>query len=484
MTIKPRYTLFLFSILILLINTYQSNAQLTTQQKQSLNESLDQEKTTRILFILDASASMLDSWSDSKDVLATTANKWTIAKKALSEILDTLKRKPNVELGLRVYGFQSSTVKKDCDDTKLCVPFGIGNVGYIKEFIKTVQPNGITPIAISLEQCVNDFPKDLNARNAIILITDGEESCNGDPCAMSILLQKNNIVLKPFVIGMNIDEKLNAKFECMGNYINPQEPEDFRKALTVIAQTILSPATVQVNLLDALNKPSETDVDMSFYDTGTGFVKYNLYHTITYRGNSDTINIDPVTSYTIQVHTIPPLEKKDVKVLKDENTVVNIPAPQGFLEIKLSGATINNNLNNKLKCLIRQHDIYGTLNVQDINSKEKYITGKYDLEFLTLPRTIIPNISIDQSKTTTIEIQRPGILNLNKSTAGFGGIFVIENSQWKKIYDLAETMGTETVALQPGTYKIIYRSKLAKKTSESLEKNVIIISGGSVSEKL
>jgi len=124
------------------------------------------------------------------------------------------------------------------------------------------------------------------------------------------------------------------------------------------------------------------------------------------------------------------------------------------------------------------------LNVQDINSKEKYITGKYDLEFLTLPRTIIPNISIDQSKTTTIEIQRPGILNLNKSTAGFGGIFVIENSRWKKIYDLSETMGTETVALQPGTYKIIYRSKLAKKTSESLEKNVIIISGGSVSEKL
>ena len=45
-------------------------------------------------------------------------------------------------------------------------------------------------------------------------------------------------------------------------------------------------------------------------------------------------------------------------------------------------------------------------------------------------------------------------------------------------------MGIETVALQPGTYKIIYRSKLAKKTSESIEKNIIIMSGGSVSEKL
>jgi Ca-activated chloride channel family protein len=443
-----------------------------------------QERTTRILFIFDASGSMLESWSGRKDVIESGPDRMSIAKQVLIDIIDTLKRKPNVELALRVYGFQSPVVKNDCKDTKLCVPFGKDNAYFIKDFIKKLTPNGVTPIGYSLEQTINDFPKDTTARNVIIIITDGEESCGVDPCSVSASLQKNRIVLKPFIIGMNIDERLNAKFECIGNYVNPKEPEEFRQSLSAIIQTVLSPATIQVALLDKDKKPTETDVNMTFYDNSTGFSKYNIYHTLTYRGTPDTIDIDPVSAYNLVVHTIPPVEKKNIKIEKERNTWVEVPAAQGFLQLKLSGGTINNNINNKLKCIVRERENFGTLHVQQINSAEKYLCGAYDLEFMTLPRIKMNNIKIDQSKTTTIEIPVPGILNLMKQQSGFGSVFNYEDNEWKKIYDLAQNGGTETLALQPGTYKILYRYKSAKKTTETIERNITINSGSNISERL
>ncbi len=443
-----------------------------------------QERTTRILFIFDDSGSMSESWSGRKDVIEAGPDRISIAKQALIDIIDTLKRKQNVELALRVYGFQSPVVLNDCKDSKLCVPFGKDNAYYIKDFIKKLSPNGVTPLGYSLEQSANDFPKDSSARNVIIIITDGVESCGYDPCLVSAALQKNRVVLKPFIIGMNIDEKLNAKFECIGNYLNPKEPEEFKQNLSSIIQTILSPATVQVALLDKNNKPTETDVNMTFYDATTGFTKYNIYHTLTYRGVPDTINIDPVTSYNLVVHTIPQVEKKNIKIEKEQNTWIEVPAGQGFLELKLSGGTINNTINNKLKCIIRERDSYGTLHVQQINSSEKYLCGNYDLEFMTLPRLKMNNINIDQSKTTTIEIPVPGIVNLLKQQMGYGSIFYFEDNEWKKLYELSRNSGTETLALQPGTYKILYRYKSAKKTTDTIERNITITSGGTVSERL
>jgi Ca-activated chloride channel family protein len=76
---------------------------------------------------------------------------------------------------------------------------------------------GTTPIARSLEKAAGDFP-DLTARNVIILITDGIEACDEDPCAVSRALQAKGIVLKPFVIGIGIEEANQYSLKCVGNY--------------------------------------------------------------------------------------------------------------------------------------------------------------------------------------------------------------------------------------------------------------------------
>ncbi|MFN9884126.1 MAG: hypothetical protein ACK53R_12140, partial [Bacteroidota bacterium] len=122
--------------------------------------------------------------------------------------------------------------------------------------------------------------------------------------------------------------------------------------------------------------------------------------------------------------------------------------------------------------------------VQQINSSEKYLSGLYDLEFMTLPRVQLKKVRVDQSKTTLIEIPAPGIITLTKQQSGIGSVFYYEDNAWKKIYELSRNTGSETLALQPGTYRILYRYKSAKKTTETIERNITITSGISVSEKL
>lgn len=452
-----------------------SLATVTLSLSKSIAQTASPPPITRILFLVDASSSMMVSWGNEP--------RMNVAKRILGEIIDTLKRKPNIELGLRVYGSQSIASLNDCYDTKLLVPFGNDNAGIIKESLKNLAPMGITPISMSMEKAATDFPKDVNARNILILITDGAESCDTDPCAVSLALQKNGVFLRPFIIGLNADNSIVANLQCMGAFYNAQDPQGFKMAMQQILNAALNPTYIQVNLLDINNIPSETDAVMTFYDNRNGAIRYNYTHTLNYKGISDTVNLDPVSAYNLVVQTTPPVELKDIELAPKSINKVNMPAPQGFLFIKLQGKTINNNINGKIKCLVKQSDKYGTVTVQEINSSQKLICGKYDLEFLTLPRTRLNNIDISQSKTTTIEIPTPGVLSIQKTVPGYGGILWLNGTNWQKIYSLNEFGGNETIALQPGTYKIIFRSKMTKKTTDTKEQLINITAGGTASAK-
>ena len=431
---------------------------------------------TRILFLLDGSASMNNGFGNETRMDA--------AKKILGEIVDSLRMKPEIDIALRVYGHQYASVLNDCSDTKLEVPFGKVNLPYLKTVLNQINPKGITPIALSLQKAAEDFPDDATARNIIIMITDGEESCGGDPCAISLLMQKKGVYLKPFVIGLGLDPSFTSPFDCMGSYFNAQNEESFRSVLKLIITKVINPTTIQINLLDSSGKPLETDVDMTFYDSFTGLPKSDYYHTITYRGTPDTLSLDPIYDYNIAIHTTPEINKNNIQLESNSSTVINIPAPQGFLKIEMQNGTIYNNIHQKIKCLITESNEPGTILVQPMNTTEKLLTGKYDLEFLTLPRTKISNVDISQSHTTTIQIPAPGLLTVVHSLIGYGAIFIMENGELKKIYQLKENPGSELIALQPGTYRLVYKSKFAKKSTDTIDKTFTITTGQNTSINL
>ena len=64
-----------------------------------------------------------------------------------------------------------------------------------------------------------------------------------------------------------------------------------------------------------------------------------------------------------------------------------------------------------------------TLNMQKMYAEEKYLVGKYDIEIPLLPRIYLQDVDIKQSHTTTVEIARPGLVTLLRSSVGFGSIY-------------------------------------------------------------
>ena len=432
----------------------------------------DKKPLTRILFVFDGSQSMYGRWQSDLKI--------NIARNILIKVLDSLKTMPDLEVALRIYGHQYLFPPQVCNDTKLEVPFGKDNYEKIKNKLNNIIPKGTTPIAYSLEQAINDFTPCINCRNVIVLITDGIEECDGDPCMASAALQKGGIVLKPFIIG--IGTNFEKAFNCVGTYFDASSEDKFSNALNVVVSRVLNPTTCQVNLLDANNRPTETNINMTFYDNYTGKIRYNFIHTINSHGVPDTLLIDPLITYDIVVHTIPQVRVDSVRLNPGTHTIIPVSVPQGYLILKMNSqnATLKS-----LKTIIRREGSMETINVQDIDQPEKYITGTYSLEILSLPRFYANDIKIVQSHTTTVDIPVPGIAVIQKFVRGYGGLYLEKDGKLEWVYTFRDTEPPqESLVLMPGFYRAVFRSRYADRTINTIERSFEVKSGTTTNVKL
>jgi Ca-activated chloride channel family protein len=230
--------------------------------------------------------------------------------------------------------------------------------------------------------------------------------------------------------------------------------------LNIIVTQVLNSTTAQVNLLDKNGKPSETDVAMTFYDQTSGKQKYNYIHTMNNRGVPDTLRPDAATTYHLVVHTLPKVERKDIKLTPGKHNTIALDAPQGFLKVQAG----NGSFHRDIKCIIRQAKSTQTLDVMETREQRKLITGKYDLEILTLPRTYVSGVEISQSHTTTVSIDEPGMVNFQLSTPGITSILKEDKGITEWVCNLSDAQLQETIKLQPGSYKAVFRAKGVKET--------------------
>lgn len=415
----------------------------------------EEEQLTRILFILDASNSMNAKWGSSQTRLEA-------AKEILVKAIDSISGSENLEIALRVYGHQSpvTATYQDCNDTKLEVPFGPDNYVAVRNKIKTLAAKGTTPIARSLEAAAGDFP-DSKSRNVIILITDGLEACDNDPCVIATKLHEKGVTITPFVIGLGLDLSYLDQFKCIGYYSEAETKEAFKRVIKDVLGKALVNTTVQINLNDINKKPTETDVTVLCYQAGTRNLKYTFEHTINKWGNPDTLIMDPSMSYDIVVNTIPLVEVKNVTLKKNTHNIIPIDCPQGNIKVHLSNATMMYNIDVRVM-LANDHK---TLNTQDINEADKYIVGKYDVEILTLPR-IYKTVTVEQNGTAQIDIPAPGKFTFSGTKQIAGQIFIVkENGDMEWVSNLDNNSNSGFLFLQPGNYALVYRQKHLKSTS-------------------
>lgn len=424
-----------------------------------------QEPVNRILFVFDASQSMLGRWQSGRKI--------DIAKQLLTNITDSLKDVKNLELGLRVYGHQRSFPPQDCDDTRLEINFIPSNVfaDRIKGKLSMIRAKGTTPIAKSLEEAAADFPLD-NSRNIVILITDGKEECGMDPCAVSRLFAKKGIILKPFVIGIGLDKSWKDNLDCVGTFFDAANERDFSNILNIVISHVVDNTTTQVNLLDSLGNPTETDVPLTFYDNFTDIVKYNFVHTMNSMGNPDTMIIDPVLKYKVIAHTIPPVESDIITIQPGKHTIIPLKTPQGKLKIII-------NTKEDYQFIIRKKGERETINVQNINTTQKYLTGFYDIELLTLPRQYFNNIRINQNQLTKLQLPSTGLVNILLPANGYGGVYLNDGDKLTEIYKFNGESNQYKLTLLPGKYTVIYRAKSSKKYIYTNEETFVIKSGKS-----
>lgn len=418
---------------------------------------------TRILFVFDASNSMKSQY-DGKPRIEH-------AKILFNHFIDSLSKLKNYEFALRMYGATVKYPPGDCKDSKLVVPFGKNNISQIKSKVAAAKPTGITPIEHSLSSSAGDFP-DNKAVNMIILITDGIEECNGDPCIAGEKLLEKGIIFKPCIIGIGLTVEQAKTFDCVGKFFNYEDPSSFNNVIQIVTTQKLNRTTAQVNLLDVSSKPTETSTNMTFYDQRTGAAVYNYVHSINSKGNPDTIPLDETKTYKIVVHTIPPVEKTDVKLSPGIHNIIALDAPQGYLKLNRPQGFYN--FNEKVKCILRKSGDMNTLHVQSMNTSEKYIIGEYDLEILTLPRTYISKVKINQSLTKTIDVADAGMVKITMTDFGEGAIFEEKKGDLSWVCNLSGSQTQQTFYLQPGNYRVTYRSKTLKQSIYTIEKKFTV----------
>lgn len=188
---------------------------------------------SNLLLILDASNSM---WGQ----IGGTA-KIETAKTVLTETLTGLA--DDVLPALMIYGHRS---KDDCNDVQLVAPFGAISRGDMLAAVNGITPRGKTPIANALMAAIGAFDGRLEENNSILLISDGLETCEGDPCAVAGTLSQRGINVKVNVIGFDVDAKARAQLECVaraggGEYFNAKDAGEFKVAVARVQEVVKAP---------------------------------------------------------------------------------------------------------------------------------------------------------------------------------------------------------------------------------------------------
>ena len=189
-----------------------------------------------VYIIFDGSGSM---WGQLPD----TTNKIVAARQVLKEFVasDFGER----ELAMRVYGHRR---EGDCSDTELVVPFApaASVVEPIREFVDRVNPKGKTPISRSLRAALEDFG---DRAGEIILISDGIETCDEDPCELVRGWMASGVKIKVHVVGLGLEEKERVAMACISEaagteYRGADSAEELAAGLAGIHESTMGPALI------------------------------------------------------------------------------------------------------------------------------------------------------------------------------------------------------------------------------------------------
>ena len=201
-------------------------------------------KVTDVAVILDCSGSMSELSSDGK-------LKIDAARQVVANMIH------NFPDGLRftflVYGGNQSA---GCDAVRVVRPLSTLDAGaksFLNSEVHQLQPGGKTPIALALRRAGQELAK-FDAISSVVLISDGKETCQGDPAAeAAALAQRFNLRYGVTVFGFDVEGEERAALENIaaagqGQYYHAGSAEE------LVQQTASAQAEIEVEPVKVTTK--------------------------------------------------------------------------------------------------------------------------------------------------------------------------------------------------------------------------------------
>jgi Ca-activated chloride channel homolog len=182
------------------------------------------EDGARVILVLDASGSM---WGqiDGK-------SKMEIAKDVVGKVVGNWK--PEDELGLVAYGHRE---KGSCTDIEVLREPGKLDAADYMSAVNALTPKGKTPMTAAVRMAAEAL-KYTEKKATVILVSDGLETCDPNPCAVAEQLEKLGVELTVHTVGFGLDDKgAVAQLKCLaektgGTYSTANNASELQKALT------------------------------------------------------------------------------------------------------------------------------------------------------------------------------------------------------------------------------------------------------------
>ncbi|ACO48035.2 VWA domain-containing protein [Deinococcus deserti] len=204
-----------------------------------------QSGPTMIQLILDSSGSMFSRLPGGDTRMAT-------AQAVMTDFIGRLPNDPNLNVGLRLYGAAINAADPGaCQDSKLVLPMRGLDRSALLAAVRGARPKGATPIVYSLQQAAQDFPTTAG-RRIVVLVTDGQESCQGDVKGALEAFRSRGLEVDVRVIGIDLDARAQASFAGVGTFVNTRSAGELASALGQAVQAVAPPAQVKVPVVVTL----------------------------------------------------------------------------------------------------------------------------------------------------------------------------------------------------------------------------------------
>jgi len=294
MKLAPRW-LWLLALLLIISGGLSAAAAQTDEQ-------------TNVTIILDASGSMQALFSDGRTRIE-------IAKDAVINLASSLPAQDNASLWVYGHRLPQDDPEASCLDIEQVIPLAPVDPVQFEQVVTPLNAIGYTPIARSLENAVTGTPP--NSHNIVVLMSDGEESCGGDPCAVAGELVALGFEVVINTIGVAPDANTRAQLQCIAQITGGAYYEaNDAGALTEALQEASAPPPPETGMIQVVTPDGEVASQI-------GFEVLNPTDN-TSMGSRLGSGEFPPGNYTVRV-SISPLLETNVTVTAGETTTITLP---------------------------------------------------------------------------------------------------------------------------------------------------------------